>query len=87
MKWMKVVQPLIFALVWLAAGGAAWAQQGYEAVPDRDPTTIAANPFLAGAYGFIWVAVVVYLVFVARGLARTKDEVAQLRRKLDGGVK
>lgn len=84
-KALRRVQAIFVALVSLMATSAAWAQQGYEPVPDKDPTTIAANPFLAGAYGFIWVAVVVYLVIVARGLARAKDEVAALRRKLDSG--
>lgn len=59
-----------------------WAQ-GYEKVADRDPTTIAANPFIAGAYGFIWVALLVYVVVVARGLQKAANEVKDLRRKLD----
>lgn len=57
--------------------------QGYQKVPDRDPTTIAANPFLAGAYGFIWVALLVYVVVVARGLHKATSEVKELRRKLE----
>ncbi|MDX2024657.1 MAG: CcmD family protein [Deltaproteobacteria bacterium] len=55
----------------------------YAKVPDRDPTTIAANPFIAGAYGFIWVALLVYVVFVARGLQKASSEVKSLQRKLD----
>ena len=73
-----IVAVLMFGLASLALA------QGYQAVPDKDPTTIAANPFIAGAYGFIWVAVVVYVVVLARGLARANAEIANLRHKLEG---
>ena len=79
------VAAIIVALFLCGLASIAWAQgEGYAAVPDKDPRTIAANPFIAGAYGFIWVAVVVYVVVLARGLARANAEVANLRRKLDG---
>lgn len=70
------------ALACLSVPSLVWAQ-GYEKVADRDPTTIAANPFIAGAYGFIWVALLVYVVIVARGLQKAASEVKDLRRKLD----
>ncbi len=41
-------------------------------------------PFVGIAYGVIWLAVLVYVVSVARGLGRVNDEIAELRRKLDG---
>lgn len=75
-----------FALVVVAAvlvSPASVLAAGYEKVPDRDPTTIAANPFIAGAYSFIWVAVLVYVVVLARGLQKATSEVNDLRRKLD----
>ena len=84
MKRSKFTAVLI-ALSLCCLAGIAWAQgEGYAPVPDKDPRTIAANPFIAGAYGFIWVAVVVYLVVLARGLARANAEIANLRRKLEG---
>ena len=84
MKRSNVIA-VIVAVLLCALATAAWAQgDGYAAVPDKDPRSIAANPFIAGAYGFIWVAVVVYVVVLARGLARANAEVANLRRKLDG---
>jgi len=61
---------------------AALAADEYQAVPDKDPTTIAANPFIAGAYGFIWVAILVYVISIARGLGRANAEIAELKRKL-----
>ena len=39
---------------------------------------------LGYAYGFIWVAVLAYVVYVARGLGQVNKEVDDLRRKLDG---
>jgi CcmD family protein len=59
-----------------------WAADEYMPVPDKDPTTIAANPFIAGAYGFIWVAILVYVISIARGLGRANAEIAELKRKL-----
>lgn len=67
----------------LALPGPLALAADYAKVPDRDPTTIAANPFIAGAYGFIWVALLVYVVFVARGLQKASAEVKSLQRKLN----
>ncbi len=61
---------------------SALAADEYQPVPDKDPTTIAANPFIAGAYGFIWVAILVYVISIARGLGRANAEIAELKRKL-----
>jgi len=66
----------------LLAPLSALAADEYQPVPDKDPTTIAANPFIAGAYGFIWVALLVYVISVARGLGRANAEIAELKRKL-----
>lgn len=80
-NWRRLALVVVAAL--LVSPASVWAA-GYEKVPDRDPTTIAANPFLAGAYSFIWVAVLVYMVVLARGLQKATSEVNDLRRKLDG---
>ena len=39
--------------------------------------------YVAGAYGFIWVAFLVYVVMVARRIGRVHDEIDELRRKLE----
>jgi len=80
MKRFKL--PTAVACLIVLGSSVAFAA-GYEKVPDRDPTSIAANPFLAGAYGFIWVALLVYVVIVARGLSKASNEVKELRRKLE----
>ena len=45
---------------------------------------VPAVPFVGIAYGFIWLAVLVYVLVVARGLGRVNAELDELRRKLDG---
>jgi CcmD family protein len=34
------------------------------------------------AYGFIWVALLAYVLFIARGLGRVRGEMDDLRRKI-----
>ena len=57
--------------------------QVYEKVDTVQRQEIPAGRFVSAAYGFIWIAVLVYVIFVARGLARTNREIAELKRKLD----
>jgi CcmD family protein len=38
---------------------------------------------VALAYGFIWVAVLAYVVLVAKRLARLSGEMSELRRRID----
>ncbi|HXI61035.1 MAG TPA: CcmD family protein [Polyangia bacterium] len=61
------------------------AAQEFQKVEGRLADEIPAVPFVGYAYGFIWVAVLAYVVYVARGLNRVNSEVDELRRKLDGG--
>jgi CcmD family protein len=74
-------------LLGLAAPVLALAQSpdGYEPVNEATRVRTDANPFILGAYGFIWVAVVVYVVMLARNMRRTQAELEQLRRKVGGG--
>jgi hypothetical protein len=45
--------------------------------------SIPAAPFLAAAYAFMWLAVLVYVGLVARRLTRVQGDIEDLRRKLD----
>jgi CcmD family protein len=63
---------------------AVLAAQEFQKVEGRVADEIPAVPFVGYAYGFIWVAVLAYVVYVARGLNRVSSEVDELRRKLDG---
>ena len=57
--------------------------QKYEPIEGRVREGIPAAPFLASAYGFIWLAVVVYVVIVARRLTRVQSDMDELRRRLE----
>jgi CcmD family protein len=78
---LVVLGPLT-ALV-LAAPTIALAQE-FQKVEGKVADNIPAVPFVGIAYGVIWLAVLVYVVVVGRGLARVNDELAELRRKVDG---
>jgi CcmD family protein len=69
---------------WLALG-QAWAQE-YEPVTAAAQTRTDPNPYLLAAYGFIWAAVLVYVIAVARGLGSARAEVAELRRRVDAAT-
>jgi CcmD family protein len=45
--------------------------------------SIPAAPFLAAAYAFMWVAVLLYVALVARRLSRVQSDIEDLRRKMD----
>ena len=72
-------------VLWLLQALPALAAEEFEPVNEATRVKTDPNPFILGAYGFIWVAVVVYVVLVARGLRRTQSEVEALRRRVSGG--
>jgi CcmD family protein len=67
----------------LLVAAPVWAQEFVKVEP-KATENIPAGKLLAAAYGFIWVAVVVYVVVLARGLARTNAEMAELRKRVEG---
>jgi CcmD family protein len=71
------------AVASLALLPATALAQVYEKVDAAQRQEIPAGRFVSAAYGFIWIAVLVYVIFVARGLARTNREIAELKRKLE----
>lgn len=78
---MKKILLVVTTLVTvLAAPAAALAQ---EAATGQVRETIPAAPFLAGAYAFMWVAVLIYVALVARRLGRVQSDIDDLKRKLD----
>ncbi len=70
----------IAALLFVPA--AALAQQ-YEKVTETLGEKVPARPFILASYGFIWVAVLVYVVVLARGLGRVKADLDVVRRKIE----
>lgn len=65
----------------IIARAPAWAQTVGEPV-GQVRETIPAAPYLAGAYAFIWAAVLVYVVTVSRRLRRVQSELDELRARM-----
>jgi CcmD family protein len=74
------------AAVVTLAPAVSFAQE-FVKVEGKTGEDIPAGPFVGIAYGFIWIAILAYVVFVARGVARVRGEVDELRRKLDAATK
>jgi CcmD family protein len=70
----------------LALPTAALAQV-FEKVRGAATDEVPAGPFVAIAYGFIWVAILAYVAFVARGVGRVRGELDDVRRKIDAASK
>jgi hypothetical protein len=69
------MKKILFLATFLASAPALAQGQVRESIP--------AAPFLAGAYAFMWLAVLVYVGLVARRLTRVQSDIDDLRRKLD----
>jgi CcmD family protein len=84
MKKLKQALLTVIAAVVTSAGLPALAfAQEFQKVEGKLTEDVPAGPFVGIAYGFIWIAILAYVLFVARGLARVRGEVEALRRKLD----
>jgi CcmD family protein len=69
------------ALFWLAPALAA--AQEFEKVSGAVREELPAGRFVAAAYGFIWIAVLVYVVTIARGLGRVRKDIDALKNRID----
>ena len=78
----SVVMSLFVALGAVLVPALARAQE-FVKVEGAPRQEIPAGPFVAAAYSVIWVAVLAYVIVLARGLARVRKETAELRAKLD----
>jgi hypothetical protein len=72
---------LAAALVWLAPALAV--AQEFEKVSGAAREELPAGRFVAAAYSFIWIALLIYVVSIARGLGRVRQDLAGLKKKLD----
>jgi len=79
--WKAIRAAGLAAIAVAAWSGAAVAQQ-FEKVENIPKQEIPAGRFVSIAYGIIWLAVLAYVVFVAGGLKRVNQEIADLKRKL-----
>ena len=46
-------------------------------------TVIPSAPFLIAAYALVWVALLVYVVFVVRGIKKTEQQMSALEATLE----
>jgi CcmD family protein len=83
MRSRRLLRSLGLVAAALAAPAAALAQE-FQQVDRPGGEQVPAVPFVGIAYGFIWIALLVYVVFLARGLARVRGEIGELRRKIGG---
>jgi CcmD family protein len=77
---------LVAAVATLAVPALALAQE-FQKVDGKLGEEVPAGPFVGIAYGFIWIAILAYVLYVARGLGRVRGDLEELRRKLDAAGK
>jgi CcmD family protein len=75
------------ALAAVTLAPALAAAQEFVKVEGKMGEDVPAGPFVGIAYGFIWIAILAYVVFVARGVGRVRGDLDELRRKLDAAGK
>ncbi len=83
LRAVRILAVVSVVLMHLSRGVAAAADE-FVKIEGQVRENIPAGPFLAGAYAFIWIAVLVYVVIIARGMARAEGEIAELRKRIDG---
>jgi hypothetical protein len=69
--------------VYLAPLTTALAADEFEPLNEATRQRMDPNPYILAAYGFIWAAVLIYVVMLARGFSRTRADLEALRRRLD----
>jgi hypothetical protein len=82
MKTVRVVSAAGLAIALAVLLPLPALAQQYEKVEGQVRESIPAGPFLAAAYAFMWVAVLVYVGLVARRLGRVQSDIEELRRRL-----
>jgi hypothetical protein len=72
-----------FLAVHLAPLAMALAADEFEPLNEATRQRMDPNPYLLAAYGFIWAAVLIYVVMLARGMGRARADLEALQRRLD----
>jgi len=83
-------KPKLLVRIWAVLAGAIVAglpalaaAQEFVKVEGAPRQEMPSGPFVAAAYGFIWIAVLAYVVMVARGLGRVRQDIRDLRARVD----
>jgi len=69
---------VVGALAALALAPALAVAQEFQKVSGPLREELPATPFVAAAYGFIWIALLAYVVLLARGIGRVRKDLAEL---------
>jgi CcmD family protein len=76
----------VFGLLAVIAAGqavlAAQAQTGFVPADSIPQETLPATPFVFGAYGFVWVVLLVYVFVLWRRLGRVEKELAEVTARI-----
>lgn len=89
---IRVLSLVLLTILVMPAGGRVIqaaqppAQEGFVPVDQlQDQEQLAAAPLVAAAYGVAWGAVLIYVWFLWRRLARVERELADVARRIDAG--
>ena len=78
-QWIRGA--VLTAVALAAWSGTALAQE-FEKIENIPKQEIPVGRFVSIAYGIIWVAVLTYVVIVAREVKRVNQQIADLKRRL-----
>jgi hypothetical protein len=81
-KRIRGLLAVVVGAIWSFAPALAVAQE-FEKVSGAAREELPAGRFVAAAYGFIWIALLIYVVSIARGLGRVREDLRALKKKLD----
>ncbi len=81
-RWRRAWLSAIGALALLALAPALAVAQEFQKVTGPLREELPATPFVAAAYGFIWIALLAYVVWLARGVGRVRKDLAELRGRI-----
>jgi hypothetical protein len=76
-----LVSVVVVGLAALAHPGLGWAQT-FEKFNESARDQLPASPFVAGAYAFIWLALLTYVLVLARGLRSAQNDIQSLKRRV-----
>jgi len=81
-RWRRGWLVVVGAFAWWALAPALAVAQEFQKVSGPLREELPATPFVAAAYGFIWIALLAYVVLLARGIGRVRKDLAELRGKI-----
>jgi hypothetical protein len=79
-RWGRAGLLAVGVLAWLAPVLAV--AQDFQKVNGPLREELPATPFVAAAYGFIWIALLAYVAWLARGVGRVRKDLAELRGRI-----